>query len=136
MHEDSQLLLRHVLESPFPGTLAFEEDTTSIDEENFDKLQDAYNACLDETRLKAIGATPLLEVLLRIEDIFPANRPRQDLKSFPTMSNLHQKGLWYSGENELTNVVAYLMEIAVDSIISISIDVSLHSTSGKSPSEI
>ena len=126
MHDDSQLLLRHVLESPFPKAL-MAKDTTSVDEENFDKLQKAYNACLDESKAKAIGSAPLLDILLRIEELFPATRPHQDFDSFPKMPSQQQKGLWYSGENELSNVIAYLMEIAVDAIVSIGIDVGLSS---------
>ena len=35
----------------------------SADEQNFDKMKAAYDACLDEDKLKSIGSKPLLKVL-------------------------------------------------------------------------
>lgn len=35
----------------------------TVDEENFDKMKSAYDACLDEDKIKSVGIEPLLEVL-------------------------------------------------------------------------
>lgn len=43
----------------------------SADEENFDKMKLAYDACLDEDKIKNIGVEPLLSVLDEIKKTFP-----------------------------------------------------------------
>tara|TARA_R110002003_G_scaffold48_19_gene4104 strand:- start:3895 stop:4815 length:921 start_codon:yes stop_codon:yes gene_type:complete len=43
----------------------------SADEENFDKMKAAYDACLNEDRIKELGAEPLVKVLDEIEKTFP-----------------------------------------------------------------
>jgi len=43
----------------------------SADEENFDKMRSAYDACLDEDEIKNIGVEPLLRVLEKIKKTFP-----------------------------------------------------------------
>ncbi|KIW66438.1 hypothetical protein PV04_05773 [Phialophora macrospora] len=71
MSENSQTLLRHILEAPYPGDSAhsyfsprrLDSAGSSADKENFDKLQAAYDACLDEDTLKELGIAPLLDVL-------------------------------------------------------------------------
>jgi endothelin-converting enzyme len=45
----------------------------SVDEENFDKMKAAYDACLDEDKIKSIGADPLLEVLDEIKKTYPVD---------------------------------------------------------------
>lgn len=45
----------------------------SADEENFDKMKLAYDACLDEDKIKSIGAEPLLRVLDEIKKAFPVD---------------------------------------------------------------
>jgi endothelin-converting enzyme len=44
----------------------------SVDEQNFDKMKAVYDACLDEDRIKGIGAAPLLKVLDEIKQAYPA----------------------------------------------------------------
>jgi endothelin-converting enzyme len=45
----------------------------STDEENFDKMKAAYDACLDEDMIKKAGAAPLTELLDEIKQAYPAN---------------------------------------------------------------
>ncbi|KAI9166288.1 endothelin-converting enzyme [Paramyrothecium foliicola] len=58
MVENSQLLLRHILEAPYSGL-----SMAGVDRENFDKLKSAYDACLDETAIKESGLAPLKQIL-------------------------------------------------------------------------
>lgn len=52
-------MLQH---SPFsPRNL--ESSGSSTDKDNFEKLKDAYDACLNEDIIKEVGVTPLLETL-------------------------------------------------------------------------
>jgi endothelin-converting enzyme len=43
----------------------------SADEENFDKMKAAYDACLNEDKLKDIGVKPLMHVLEMIKKAYP-----------------------------------------------------------------
>ncbi|KIW95732.1 uncharacterized protein Z519_04317 [Cladophialophora bantiana CBS 173.52] len=71
MAENSQMLLRHILEAPYPGSSAhsyfspavLDSATGSVDKQNFDKLKAAYDACLDEDTIKKLGVAPLVEIL-------------------------------------------------------------------------
>jgi endothelin-converting enzyme len=45
----------------------------SADEQNFDKMKAAYEACLDEDHIKSIGAKPLVEVLDAIKKVYPVS---------------------------------------------------------------
>ncbi|KAG9198389.1 hypothetical protein G6514_010233 [Epicoccum nigrum] len=90
MNENSELLLRHILEAPYPkdSQVGFFSDKgelihsyfspmqlganeKSADEENFDKMKAVYDACLDEDKIKSLGAKPLLKVLEEIKQAYP-----------------------------------------------------------------
>ncbi|KAF2017828.1 peptidase family M13 [Aaosphaeria arxii CBS 175.79] len=81
MQEESSLLLRHVLEAPYPkdsehsyfSPMQLRVNSKSADEENFNKMKSAYDACLDEDRIKSIGLQPLLEVLDEVKQAYPAD---------------------------------------------------------------
>ena len=118
MRENSELLLRHILEAPFPQA----NKVPSVDEQNFGKLQDAYGACMDETKIKKKGSAPLLDLLFRIEELFPAGRPHSGVDTFVAPMQ-QQKSLWYSRERELSNTIAYMMSIGVESMLSFMIAV-------------
>lgn len=88
-------------------------------------LKDAYSACMDEERIKKAGAQPLIEILRKIEDLFPAMKPHEATSQFPVLLNQEQKGLTYLGENQLSDVVVFLMRIGVAPLIAFNVDVSL-----------
>ncbi|KAM0328871.1 hypothetical protein ACHAQA_005287 [Verticillium albo-atrum] len=66
MAENSQLLLRHILEAPYPKSA----DAGSADEDNFNKMKSAYDACLNEDAIKASGIEPLKHILHELADVF------------------------------------------------------------------
>jgi endothelin-converting enzyme len=47
------------------------QSLSSVDQQNFDKLKAAYDACMDEDTIKKAGIKPLIEVIHQIADIFP-----------------------------------------------------------------
>ena len=125
MAENSQTMLRHILESSYPSD---HEDSTShspVDEENFNMLKDVYDACMDEERIEKAGAQPLIDILRRVQDLFPAMKPHEVTSPFPVLLNQEQRGLTYLGENELSDVVLFLMKIGVAPLLEFNIDVSL-----------
>ncbi|KAI5379256.1 hypothetical protein J4E82_001769 [Alternaria postmessia] len=80
MSENSQMLLRHILEAPYPkdsehsyfSPMQLMSVAKSADEVNFDKMKAAYDACLNEDQIKSIGAEPLKHVLEKIKKVYPA----------------------------------------------------------------
>ena len=65
MGETAQNVLRQVLESPTPNMYT----GSSLEQDNFEKLQTAYNTCMNETAIQLVGNDPLLEVLKGLQDI-------------------------------------------------------------------
>lgn len=45
----------------------------SADEDNFDKMKEAYNACLNEDKIKSVGAEPLLKSIKEFKEIYPSS---------------------------------------------------------------
>lgn len=123
MQENSQTILRHVLETPFSDSHPRIDPNSSPEASIFNKLKDAYDACMEEDKLKGLGAEPLLNVLHKIEKLFPAAKPHAS-ENFPKLLHQAQKGLVYKGENQLAATVAYLISIGVDALVSFNVGVS------------
>jgi endothelin-converting enzyme len=45
----------------------------STDEDNFLTMQESYNACMNETTLKALGAAPLVDLIDKVAKSFPVS---------------------------------------------------------------
>jgi endothelin-converting enzyme len=119
MHEASQVLLRHLLESRSTTVISAKEDPSAIiDQKNFEKIQNAYDACMAESIIKEKGSAPLIEILLKLDEIFPGTETKLSHRMFPTMKTQQQKGLFYNGETPLSNAMSSLMSIGVDAIMS------------------
>lgn len=70
MAEQGQLLLRHVVEAPYPGYEASSEyKSFAADEDNFVKLKDAYAACMDEKTIQEAGVGPLKDLLSEVSGL-------------------------------------------------------------------
>ncbi|KAK3318734.1 hypothetical protein B0H66DRAFT_248726 [Apodospora peruviana] len=89
MSENSQLLLRHILEAPYPNTsqhsffspMQLATTSHSADEANFEKLSSAYNACMDEQTIKELGVKPLTDILDKVKKSFPVSTTDADRRS-------------------------------------------------------
>lgn len=104
MSEEGELILKHILESPAPKATSLFWTASSPDQEIFAKIQDGYGACLNESLLKDIGSKPLIDLLTKLGELYPA-KP----------SNLSRK------DTSLTDAVTYLISIGVSTPISIGI---------------
>ena len=125
MDEASQVLLRHILESPFSSFMSAPTDSSAVDKENFEKMQNAYDACMDLHNIQERNSAPLLKVLEELEEIFPVVKTPHIVYSFPKMALQQQQGLYYSGETPLSNAMSYLMGVGVDAMLAFDITVSL-----------
>lgn len=104
MSEEGQLILKRILESPAPKSTSLFWTASSPDQEIFAKIQDGYNACLNESLLKDIGSKPLIELLTILGDTYPAKPPK------PKTEDL-----------TLTKAIMYLIGIGVRTPISIGV---------------
>lgn len=117
MEESSQQILRHVLESPYSDAHPMVATSSTAEQEIFRKLQDQYEACMDEKKIKEIGVSPLIGALRKIGDLFPAADPELKL----------QKHLLNKGENKLSNTIIFLQSIGVTALFVFGIGVSIPS---------
>lgn len=115
MAEDSQQILRHVLESPYSVNDYKIETDSSPKRDIFEKLQTAYDACMDEEIIREVGSTPLLNVLRKVEELFPAERP--DSGFFAARKDNEQVSLFSKDSNRLSKTLTYLTSIGVDPLI-------------------
>jgi endothelin-converting enzyme len=100
MSEEGQLILKRILESSTPSKESLFWTASNPDKEIFSKMQDAYSACTNESLLQSLGAKPLLDLLLKIEELYPTKKP---------------KGL----DTSLTDTIQYLLSIGITGPISI-----------------
>ena len=123
MAENAQQILRHVLESPFSD--ANSAIASTADRQIFGKLQDAYDACMDEEKLKTTGSAPLLVVLRHLGTLFPieGQHKSDEGRSFPQLQTQHQLGISLEEENQLSHTMTYLASIGITSLVAIGIGV-------------
>ncbi|KAK3315735.1 endothelin-converting enzyme [Apodospora peruviana] len=78
MSEDNEAKLRKIIEGAYPGESSHSHfsprnlDTAavSIDQQNFDMMQTAYNACMDEASIAKLGVAPIITVLDQMSKVF------------------------------------------------------------------
>ncbi|KAI4744544.1 endothelin-converting enzyme [Aureobasidium sp. EXF-12298] len=103
MNEDNQLILKHILESPAPKDTSLFWTAANPDQEIFTKLQNGYNACMNETLLASVGSKPLLDLLWQLDGIYP------------------EKSKSSKKDESLTKAIEYLMEIGVAGPVSVDV---------------
>ncbi|KAE8452493.1 hypothetical protein EG329_000395 [Mollisiaceae sp. DMI_Dod_QoI] len=116
MSENSQMLLRHILEAPYPSDSKHSsfspaqlvESVSSVDEQNFNKLKSAYDACMDEEAIKKVGVKPLTELLHQVADFFPVTE-----SAFSTRTPLGE-----IDSEDIAETVLYLSKLGVTALVS------------------
>ncbi|KAI8165535.1 Endothelin-converting enzyme 1 [Colletotrichum sp. SAR 10_70] len=86
MSENSELLLRHILEAPYPkdskhssfSPMRLFSSDKDADEENFDKMKAVYDACINEDKIKEVGLEPLTQILDQIKQAYPLANAKDD----------------------------------------------------------
>ncbi|CZR58105.1 related to endothelin-converting enzyme 1 [Phialocephala subalpina] len=116
MDENSQMLLRHILEAPYPSEsnhsdfspVQLVESLSSVDEQNFGKLKAAYDACMDEDTIKQAGVKPLVEVLHQVADLFPTKESAFDRRT-PLVAK---------DSKDIAETILYLSKLGVSALVS------------------
>lgn len=124
MEENSQQILRHVLESPYSDAHPMVATSSTAEQEIFRKLQGQYEACMDEKKIKETGVSPLLGALRKIADLFPAADPEFTPAAFQRKL---QKHLLNKRKNKLSNTIIYLESIGVTALVDFGIGVCIPS---------
>lgn len=100
MSEEGQLILKRILESTAPSRESLFWTASNPDKEIFSKMQDAYSACTNEALLQSLSSQPLIDLLLKVEEIYPTKTPKELDTSF-------------------TDVIQFLLSIGITGPISL-----------------
>lgn len=123
MYEKSQETLHRLLEAPYSETqLSRVSSSASADRRIFDKIQSAYNACMDEETIKQRASKPLLDVLRAIQEYYPLPSDHRKMDSSDDRNLHQQKGLLSYRDEPFTRVIAYLSSIGVDAFVTFNVN--------------
>ena len=134
MAEKSQLILRHVLESPWSSFKSLIAPTAEIngdvgrlsaERENFEKLQDGYQACMNEEIIQKTGSKPLIALLRKLEELYPTMDSEDDNGMLLQPFEQSQKSLDSEHANPLSEAVLYMNNVGVSPLITLYVGVSL-----------
>jgi endothelin-converting enzyme len=82
---------------------------SSVDQQNFDKLKAAYDACMDEATINKAGVNPLLEVVHQIAELFPV-----------TESVVHKRTpLLGKGKDDILDLLIFLNKLGLSPLVSL-----------------
>jgi hypothetical protein len=122
--------LRDIFSGPYPSTSPqknLPDPTEAVDVQNFQKLQDAYNACLNETAIDELGAKPLRTLLENVIEKYPVDSTCHPIKfqmsSADDLSPLKDGERCSETEDSLTQVIQYLQSIGVSALFFLGVSV-------------
>lgn len=84
---------------------------SSVDQQNFEKLKHAYDACMDEEAVKNDGIKPLKEIINNVADLFPV----------PDSAFGERTSLMLEDSAELADTIGYLAKIGVTALLSLGV---------------
>lgn len=120
MAENSKIILRRILEQSSTASLS-----SPADKDNFKKLKDDYDSCMNERKLQEIGLEPLQSVVDQIKLSFPAAVDRIGQSALPTFESSTQKGAILGGSNQLTDALLYMMKLDINALLDFDVSVSI-----------
>lgn len=127
--EANERILRDILSGPYPATSpkdGLPDPTEAIDVQNFEKLQDAYNACLNETAIEELGPAPLLSLLEQVIAKYPVESACNPMKFQATgidSASMTKEPHCSDTKGSLTEVIQYLQSIGVGALFSLVVTV-------------
>jgi endothelin-converting enzyme len=127
--DETDQILRDIFSGPYPAASPkknLPDPTDAVDVQNFQKLQDAYNACLNETLIDELGPKPLLSLLENVISKYPADSTCHPIK-FQTphdkFGDLGNREHCSEKDESLTDVIEYLQSIEVSALFSLIVTV-------------
>lgn len=119
MAENSKTILRHILEQTSLPSLS-----SQADQDNFQKLKDDYDSCMNEKELQEIGLRPLQVVVNQIKTSFSTMIDPKERAAFPRLETTSQKGVNFDGTNQLTDTLLFLMKLDIGAFLTFDVQVS------------
>ena len=117
MAENSQQLLRHLLESPSPVDSKSLEVNSVAKQKILVKLHGGYQSCMDESKIKEFGSAPLIGVLRTVEKLFPVMKTSSPPGVIPNLQVRARQEPLYNSENHLSQTLVYLSRIGVSALV-------------------
>jgi Peptidase family M13 len=127
--EANDRILRDIFSGPYPSTSPkknLPDPTEAIDVQNFHKLQDAYDACLNETAIDELGSKPLLSLLENVIANYPVESSCLPVKFQPSpdiFTDATYDEHCSETKDSLTKVIEYLQSIGVGALFSLVVTV-------------
>jgi len=127
--EANDRILRDIFTGSYPSATPngeLPDVTEAVDVQNFEKLQNAYNACLNETIIDDRGAKPLLHILENVIAKYPVDskcNPMKFQNSVDEVGSVEDKERCSEVEGSLTEVIEYLQSIGVGALFSLVVGV-------------
>lgn len=112
MSENAGTVLHQILESPV-SELTISSDAAKA---NFEKIHNAYSSCMNKTQLAAVGNEPLLELIARLEVLYP--QINQQFLGPQSQQSLRKPT---HASDAITPILQYLLDIDVSALITIGV---------------
>ncbi|GJJ72078.1 hypothetical protein EMPS_04435 [Entomortierella parvispora] len=140
LHDETRRIVRSIVDAN-SATAPKAAAGDAVSKDNIAKFQGLYNSCMDQERLTQIGRSPLVDELQTVFNLFPV--PDSSLKT-QNQGAMADGGDNQQGESEednfivstaavdktaLTNTLAYLNKMGIDSLISFSVSSDLENPS-------
>ncbi|KAK1450201.1 peptidase family M13 [Colletotrichum melonis] len=82
---DVSIVLKNIVEGTYPSgpdagfiTASLSQEQIGVDRDNFQLIVETYNACLNDTAVKAAGLGPLINLVNRVAEAFPVANTTED----------------------------------------------------------
>lgn len=118
MAESSKTILRHILEES-----SSESPSSPADQDNFQKLKDDYDSCMNEKELQEIGLKPLQGIINQIKRSFPMTFNDDGHTNFKSPETTSQRKGIADGANQLTEALLNLIELDIGAFLAFHVEV-------------
>ncbi|KAF4545502.1 Endothelin-converting enzyme protein [Lasiodiplodia theobromae] len=95
LNDENTEILRTLLENPYPDNSSYSGANETAHRENFEKMQAAFNVCMDQDTIKKAGVKPLQTLLNEL----PSSQQ-------------------YGSDDSITNTLIWLQKYGVDALVS------------------
>ncbi|KAK1623595.1 peptidase family M13 [Colletotrichum phormii] len=82
---DVSIVLKNIVEGTYPSgpdagfiTTSLSQEQVGVDRDNFQLIVETYNACINDTAVKAAGLGPLINIVNRVAEAFPVANTTED----------------------------------------------------------
>jgi Peptidase family M13 len=118
MAENSKTILRHILEQTSSSSLS-----SPADQENFQKLKDDYDSCMNQKELQNIGLKPLQAIIDEIKTSFTTEVNFKGQSVFPKLDATTQTAVDLNETNQLTNILLFLIKLDIRAFLTFDVQV-------------